>query len=64
MDQLADTNRTRMEHISLSEITIGSKELVISSAQLGDKLIVHANQAITYSDRWGHSGQGYFPLVV
>ena len=31
-DQSEDTNRTWMEHLSLSEITIGSKDLVIISA--------------------------------
>ena len=35
MDKLADTNRTRMEHLSLSVITIGSKYLTRSITRLG-----------------------------
>ena len=44
MDQFKDTHRTRMEHLSLSATTIVSKNLEISSAQLYDKIIAHANQ--------------------
>ena len=51
MDQSTDTNRTRTEHLSLSAVTIESKDLVIYSAQLGDKIIVEANQASTSIDR-------------
>ena len=58
-DQLVDTNRTRMEHILLSAITIGPKYLAISSAQLGDKLIVNADQAIAPIDRQRHGNQEF-----
>ena len=53
-DQSIDTNRTRMEHLSLKTVTIGSKYLAIGSAQLGEKLIVESNQASTYIERRGH----------
>ena len=45
MDQSADTNHNRMEHLSLSDTTIGLKYLAIVSERLGDKLIAEANQA-------------------
>ena len=50
-----------MEHILLSEITIGSKELGIFSAQLDNKLIVHAKQVSTSIDIRGH-GDREFPF--
>ena len=55
MYQLADTNHTRMEYILLSTTTIGSKELAIGSARLGNNLILESNQASTSIDRLGYS---------
>ena len=43
-----------MEHILLLEITIGLKELTISSARLGDKIVLHANQVSAFIDRLVH----------
>ena len=42
-DESENTNRTRMGHVSLSAVTIRSKELAISRSPLDDKLI-HNNQ--------------------
>ena len=61
MSQSLDTNRTRIEHLSLSAITIGSKELAISSARLGKNRIVDYNQASFHIDIRGHVDQ-YFPF--
>ena len=44
-DQSSGINPTRMEHLSLSMINIGSKYLAMSSVRLGNKLIVNDNQA-------------------
>ena len=59
MDKSADTNRTRMEHLSLSDTAIGLKDLAIVSERLGNKLIAEANQASASIDRRGHSDQGF-----
>ena len=56
---MVDTNRIGMEHISLSVITIGSKELAIIIVWLGENLIMHANQAIGSIDRRGHGDLGF-----
>ena len=53
-NQLTDTNRTRMEHLLLPTVTIGSKYLAIGSVQLGDKIIAEYNRASTSIDIWGH----------
>ena len=53
-DQSADTNWTRMEHILLLTITIGSKYLTISSAWLGENFIVYANQSRASIDKREH----------
>ena len=50
-----------MEHLSLSEITTGLKDIKISSAHMGKNIIVHANEAITSIDRRGH-GDWEFPF--
>ena len=63
MDQSSDTNRTRMEHILLLEITIGYKYLGILITRLGDKLIVHSNQYISKIDKWLH-GDSDFPFGI
>ena len=60
-DQSEETNRTRIEHLSFSAITTGSKYIAIISARLGCKLIVHANQSSTPIDRRVHSNC-YFPF--
>ena len=52
-----------MEHILLLETTIGLKELTIGSVRLGYKLIVEANQAQAYIDRWGYGDRG-FPFDI
>ena len=46
-----------MEHLLLLEITIGSKDIVVGSEQLGKNIIVHSNQASTYIDRQGNGDQ-------
>ena len=48
-----------MEHLSLSTVTIGSKDIDIGSVLLGDKVIAEANQARSSTDRKGH-GYQYF----
>ena len=53
-NQLTDTNRTRMEHLLLTSVTIGSKDLAIGIARLGDKIIAEYNRASTSIDIWGH----------
>ena len=63
-DQSADTNRTRMEHLLVLTITIGSKELAIISVHLGNKLILHDNQAINFVDIQGHCNQEFNPAVI
>ena len=45
MDQSADTNHNRMEHLSFSDTAIGLEDLAIVSARLGDKLIAETNQS-------------------
>ena len=57
MDQSADTNRTRMKHLSLLAITIGYNYLAISSARLGDNIIMNDNKVSTSIDRQVHSDQ-------
>ena len=52
--QLANTNHTSMEHITLSVINVGSKELTISGARL-DYILIHINQERSSIDRQGHS---------
>ena len=64
MDQSADTNRTRIEHLLVLTITIGSKELAIISVHLGNKLILHDNQAINFVDIQGHCNQEFNPAVI
>ena len=44
-----------MEHLSLSAVAIGSKYLEIGSARLGNKIIVEANQWVTFIEKRGHS---------
>ena len=56
IDQSADTNRTKMEHLLLS-ITIGFKDLVIGSARLGYNIIVYSNQSSASIDVRRHSDQ-------
>ena len=56
-NQSADINRIKIEYLSLLEIIIGSKELTIRSARLGDNIIMYTNQASSPLDRWGHSSQ-------
>ena len=63
MDQSSDTNRTRMEHILLLEITIGYKYLGIISTRLGNKLIFHSNQSISKIDKWLH-GESDVPFGI
>ena len=46
--QSEDNNCTRMEHLSLLTITIGSKYLAISIARLGDNIIVNYNQSSAF----------------
>ena len=53
MDQPENTNHNRMEHVSLSDKNIGSKELVKSRAHSNDTLI-NTNQSIVLIDRQGH----------
>ena len=53
-DKLYKTNHTRMEHVLLSAITIGSEELTISRAH-SDIMLIHTNQASASIDRRGHS---------
>ena len=48
-----------MEHLFLSEITIASKDLAISSARLVNKLTVHSNQSIASIDRRGNSDREF-----
>ena len=48
-------NCTKMVHLFLSATTIGSTYLKTVSAKLGDKLITHDKQVITFIDKWGHS---------
>ena len=50
-----------MEHLSLSEINTGLKDIEISSAHMGKNIIVHANEASTFIDRRGH-GDWDFPF--
>ena len=57
--QSTDNNCTRMEHLLLSAITIGSNELTTDSSQLGDKLVMEANQSRSSIDRWGNAKQGF-----
>ena len=52
-DQLANTNRAGMEHIELLVISVGSKELAIERARLGDTLI-HINQTSAFIGIKGH----------
>ena len=47
VDQSADTNRTRIEHILFTAVTICLKYIVIGSERLGKKLIAEANQEYT-----------------
>ena len=57
--QLEKINRTSMEHVSLSDITIGYKELAISRACL-DNTLMHTNQASVSIDIWRHGDRGIF----
>ena len=63
MYQLADTNHTRIEYISLSATATGSNVLAIGSARLRNKFIVVSNQARTSIDRWD-TVNGTSPLGV
>ena len=58
-DQSTDTNRTRMKHLFLPVVNIGSKYLMVCSVLLGNKLIAEANQAITSIGRRGHGYQEF-----
>ena len=60
-DQSTNTNHTRMQHILLLDITIGSKYLAIVSLRLVNKLVTEANQASASFDIQGH-GYLYFPF--
>ena len=42
-DQPTNTNRTKMEHISFPEVTIGLKYLAIGSARLDKNIVAEAN---------------------
>ena len=61
MDQYADTNRTRMKHLLLLATNIGSKDLVIFIARLGENLVSGANQLKAYIYIRGQ-GDWYFPF--
>ena len=58
-DQLADTNRTRMEHLSLPATTIGLKYIEIGTVRLGNNIITEANQASVVIYRWGHNDRDF-----
>ena len=58
-DKSEDTNRTRIEYILLLAINIGSKDLAIISARLGNNIIVCANQVSHPIDRRGQSDQDF-----
>ena len=58
-DKSEDTNRTRMEYILLLAINIGSKDLAIISARLGNNIITEANQASVVIYRWGHNDRDF-----
>ena len=60
-NQLAYTNCTRMEYISLLATTIQAKELAIGSAHLGNKIIAEDNQSTTSIDI-RVNGDQYFPF--
>ena len=45
----------------MSAITVGSKDIAIGSAQLGDNIIAEANQTSASIDIWGH-GDWDFPF--
>ena len=55
MDQPTDTNRTRMEHLLLSAVNLGSKDITIGSEWLDKNIITEANQSRNYIDRRGNS---------
>ena len=59
-DQSANTNRARLEHILLSVITVGSKDIAIGRACLGDK-IINSNQSNAFIDIWGHGDRYISP---
>ena len=59
MNQLADTNRTKMEHLSLTSMTKGSKYLAISGVRLGHKILMHTNQLMDTIDKQGHGDQNF-----
>ena len=59
MDQSADTNRTGMDNLSLSAITIGSKEIAVGSARLGKNIIEGSSQASASVERRGHRDQDF-----
>ena len=56
---MENTNRTRMEYISLLSITLGSKDFTISRARLEDALI-HTNQVSSSIDIWGWGDQDIY----
>ena len=60
MEQLAITNRPRMEHITFSVINLGSKYPAIVRAH-SNNTIMHTNQASAFIDRQVHGdGEIYF----
>ena len=50
-----------MEHLPFPKETVGSKDLAIDSARLGDKRITETNKSSTYFDIRGH-GDWYLPF--
>ena len=58
MDQLAKSNRSRMEHVALFAINKGYAEIMIIIARLEHKFI-RANQVSALIDRQVHSDQDF-----
>ena len=59
-DQLANTNHTSMEHVSLSDIAIRSKYLAISIARSNDTLI--NNKQVSTSNDIRVNGEWYISV--
>ena len=53
INELADTNRAGMEHVSLLVITLGYKEFAEGEAR-SDNTIIDSNQERATIDRWGN----------
>ena len=50
-NKLENSNRVGMEHVSLSDITIGSEDLAIRRS---DDTLINTNQVSAYIDIWEH----------